>query len=88
MLIEVMGIEGEKTTALDAAVRDALDGLALCEAPEVRRVTDPTAIVARGARRWPALRVDGRVLCAGATPAAAEIRAWLQQADAAEAAGA
>ncbi len=85
MLIEVMGIEGEKTAALDAAVREVLAGLALPEAPEVRRVADPTAIVARGARRWPALRVDGRVLCSGAVPAAAEIRAWLLEAVVAEA---
>ena len=75
-----MGIDGEKTDALEAAVREALAGLALGEAVTVHRVADPAAIIARGARRWPALRVDGRVVCAGATPGAAEIRAWLEAA--------
>jgi len=84
VVIEVMGIEGEKTAALDAAVREALEGLALREVPELRRVADPAAIIARGARRWPALRADGRVLCSGATPAVAQIRAWLEAAQAAE----
>jgi len=78
MVIEIMGIDGEKTAALEGAVHEALASLALAAPVDVRRVADPAAIVARGARRWPALRVDGRVLCAGKTPAPAEIRAWLE----------
>lgn len=75
-----MGIDGEKTRALEEAVREALDVLALGDTATVLRVADPVAIIARGARRWPALRVDGTVVCAGAAPAAAEVRVWLEEA--------
>jgi hypothetical protein len=81
VVIEVMGIDGEKTAALEAAVREALVELGLQEVAELHRVADPTAIIARGARRWPALRVDGRVVCSGAAPSAAEVRAWLEAAE-------
>lgn len=82
MVIEVMGICGEKTAALERAVRDALADLGLDARADVRRVADPAAIIARGARRWPALRVDGKTLCAGRAPTPAEIRAWLEAAEA------
>jgi hypothetical protein len=82
MVIEVMGIDGETTDALEAAVRKALAGLPSDLRADVRRVADPSAIIARGARRWPALRVDGKLLCAGSVPEAAAIRAWLEAAGA------
>jgi hypothetical protein len=82
VVIEIMGIDSEKTSALEAAVREALSSLALDAPADVRRVADPAAIIARGARRWPALRVEGKVVCAGALPAAADVRAWLQAAEA------
>lgn len=79
MLVEILGIPSERTRALEASLREALAYLDPDDVV-VRRVTDPAAIIARGARRWPALRVDGRLVCAGVTPSAAEIRAWLSAA--------
>lgn len=63
MIIEVLGIEGEQTAALEAALAQALAELGLDGTASVRRVTDPAAIVARGVRRWPGLSVNGTVVC-------------------------
>lgn len=85
VVIEILGIDGEKTDALETAVREALADLRLQDGVSLLRVADPAAIIARGARRWPALRVDGRLMCAGTAPAPAEIRARLARLEAAEA---
>jgi hypothetical protein len=45
-----------------------------------RRVEDVGAMIARGVRRPPALRVDGRVVCGGRVPAVAEICGYLEAA--------
>jgi hypothetical protein len=81
VVIEILGIDGEKTDALETAVRKALADLSLQDGVSLLRVSDPAALIARGARRWPALRVDGRVVCSGATPTAAEIRVLLEAAE-------
>jgi hypothetical protein len=82
MVIEILGIESEKTSALAAAVAQALAELGLQDGVTVRHISDPAAIVARGARRWPALSVAGRVVCRGRVPSAAEVRALLEAAKA------
>lgn len=77
MIIEVLGIEGEQTAALEAALAQALAELGLDGTASVRRVTDPAAIVARGVRRWPGLIVDGAVVCRGGVPSPDELREHL-----------
>jgi hypothetical protein len=77
MIIEVLGIDCEQTAALEDALARALADLGLKDAATVRRITDPTAIIARGVRRWPALRVDGTVVCRGVVPPDAELRGYL-----------
>jgi hypothetical protein len=82
MIIEVLGIDCEETAALEVAVAQALAYLGLEDAATVRRISDPTAIVARGVRRWPGLSVDGRVVCRGSVPSAREVRDLLEAAGA------
>jgi hypothetical protein len=80
MLIEVLGLPGEATAALDSALAEALTSLGLESSVEVGHVTDVGAMIARGVRTPPALRVDGRVVCRRSVPPAAEIRVYLEEA--------
>jgi hypothetical protein len=80
MIIEVLGIDCDQTAALESAVAQALADLGLTDAATVRRISDPTAIIARGVRRWPGLGVDGKVVCRGRVPSAAEMRGMLSPA--------
>jgi hypothetical protein len=80
MVIEVLGLKDERTAALDAALREALAALGLAGAADVRRISDPAALVARSVWRSPGLRIDGRVVCRGRVPTAAEIRGYLEEA--------
>lgn len=80
MVIEVLGLADERTAALDAALTEALAALGLTAAAEVRRISDPAGLVARSVWRSPGLRIDGRVVCRGRVPAAAEIRGFLEAA--------
>jgi len=80
MVIEILGLPDESTAALDGALAEALDALGLAGAADVRRISDPAALVARSVWRSPGLRIDGRVVCRGRVPAAAEIRGYLQAA--------
>jgi hypothetical protein len=80
MIIEVLGLLDERTAALDAALDEALAALGLAGAAEVRRISDPAALLARNVWRSPGLRIDGRVVCRGRVPAAAEIRRYLEAA--------
>jgi hypothetical protein len=80
MIIEVLGIDCDRTTALEGAVVQALADLGLSDAATVRRISDPTAIIARGVRRWPGLSVDGKVVSRGAVPSAAEVRGFMAEA--------
>ena len=79
MLIEVLGLPNA-TAALDAALAEALARLGLEGVAEVDHVTDVGAMIARGVRTPPALRVDGRVVCRRRVPPAAEICACLEEA--------
>jgi hypothetical protein len=80
MIIEVLGIDCDQTTALEGAVAQALADLGLSDAAAVRRISDPAAIIARGVRRWPGLSVDGKVVSRGAVPSAAEVRGFVAEA--------
>jgi hypothetical protein len=77
MLIEVLGLPDDRTAALEASLREALARLGLLDAAEIARVEDMTAMIARGVRQPPALRIDGRVVCRGRVPDAAEIGGYL-----------
>ena len=80
MIIEVLGIDCEQTSALAAAVARALCDLDLESDATVRRISDPTAIIARGVRRWPGLIVDGEVVSRGYVPSLAEVRGFVSAA--------
>ena len=80
MLIEVLGLPGEATTALDATLAEALARLGLEGSAEIEHVTDVGAMIARGERRPPALRVDGRVVCRRRVPGVDEIVGFLRAA--------
>jgi hypothetical protein len=80
MLIEVLGLPDDSTAALEAALGEALAQLGLGGAATVRRIEDPGAMIARGVRQPPALRVDGRVVCRRRVPTADEISAYLEDA--------
>jgi hypothetical protein len=87
MVIEVLGLPNDATAALEAALAEALARLGLEGSAEVDRVTDVGAMIARGERRPPALRVDGVVVCRKRVPSADEIARYLRAARDAEAAG-
>ncbi len=80
MIIEVLGIDCDQTAALEGAVVQALADLGLSDAATVRRISDPTAIIARGVRRWPGLSVDGKVVSRGSVPSAGELRGFIADA--------
>ncbi len=79
MLIEVLGLPDDRTAALEAALAEALAQLHLDGAVVVRRIEDAGAMIARGVRQPPALRVDGRVVCRRRIPSPDEVRAYLQE---------
>jgi hypothetical protein len=80
MLIELLGLPDEGTAALEAVLAEALAQLGLGDAATVRRVEDMGAMIARGVRQPPALRIDGRVVCRGRVPGVAEILGYLDAA--------
>ena len=80
MLIEVLGLPDDRTAALEAALGEALAQLAPARAATVRRIEDTGAMIARGVRTPPALRVDGRVVCRGRVPDVEEILEYLDAA--------
>jgi hypothetical protein len=80
MVIEVLGLPDDRTSALEEALADALGQLGLGDAVTVRRIRDAGAIIARGVRQPPALRIDGRVVCRRRVPTAGEIRGHLETA--------
>jgi hypothetical protein len=81
MLIEVLGLPDDRTAALEAALGEAIAQLGLDGAVAVRRIEDAGAMIARGVRQPPALRIDGRVVCRRQVPSAADIRAYLEAAE-------
>jgi len=88
MLIEVLGLPNDSTAALEAALDEALAQLGLAGVVTVRRIEDAGAMIARGVRQPPALRVDGKVVCRRRVPTADEVRAYLEAASPPPAAGA
>ena len=80
MRIELLGLPNDETRALEAALREALERLGLADAAEVTRIEDMTAMIARGERRPPALRIDGRVVCRKRVPAVDEVARYLAEA--------
>lgn len=80
MKIELLGLRDERTAALETALREALARTGLGSAAEVSRVEDMTAMIARGVRQPPALRVDGKVVCRQRVPDAGEIAGYLEAA--------
>jgi small redox-active disulfide protein 2 len=73
--IEVLGpsciaclrLEREASRAVELAGVDA----------EIRKVTDPRTILARGVLSTPGLVIDGTVVATGRVPRAEEIAGWL-----------
>jgi hypothetical protein len=82
MMIDVFGLPGEATTALVAALDEAVAELGLGDVVALRLIEDPGLMIARGVRKPPALRVDGKIVCRGRIPSAAEIRGYLEAAEA------
>jgi Thioredoxin domain len=82
MLIEVLGLPNGETAALVDAVGEALARLGLDDDVTLRRIEDTAAMIARGVRRPPALRVGGKVVCRRAIPSADEIVAFLEAVEA------
>jgi hypothetical protein len=82
MVIEVLGLADDRTSAVGEALAEALGQLGLGDAVTMRRIRDAGAIVARGVRQPPALRIDGRVVCRRRVPTAGEVRGYLEAAGA------
>jgi small redox-active disulfide protein 2 len=76
MKIEVLGSGCKKCHALEEQTRAALNDLGL--AAEVEHVSDVKRIAGYGVLSTPALVIDGKVKCAGRSPAAEELKKWLQ----------
>ena len=82
MVIDVLGLPGEATFALIAALDEALAELDLGDGVVVRRIEDPCLMIARNVRRPPALMVNGKVVCRRRIPSVTEIRGYLEAAEA------
>lgn len=74
-MIEVLGSGCPNCRKLEANAREAIV-MAGVEA-EVRHVTDPREIVARGVMSTPGLVIDGKVVSTGRIPNSGDIAMWL-----------
>ncbi len=81
MKIELLGLPDERTAALEASLREALARLGLLDAAEITRVEDLSAMIARGVRQPPALRLEGRVVCRKRVPPVEELVTYLEGAE-------
>jgi small redox-active disulfide protein 2 len=75
--IEVLGSGCPNCRKLEANAREAI-AMAGAEA-EVRHVTDPCEIAARGVMSTPGLVIDGKVVSTGRIPNAGDIAMWLSE---------
>jgi small redox-active disulfide protein 2 len=76
-MIEVLGSGCPNCRKLEANAREAI-AMAGVQA-EVRHVTDPREIVARGVMSTPGLVIDGKVVSTGRIPNAGDIAMWLSE---------
>jgi small redox-active disulfide protein 2 len=77
-VIEVLGPGCQNCQRLEANAREAI-AMAGVEA-DVRHVTEPRDIVARGVIQTPGLIIDGQLVSYGRVPPADDIAVWLSQA--------
>lgn len=76
-VIEVLGPGCQNCQRLEANAREAVT-MAGVEA-DVRHVTEPRDIVARGVIQTPGLIIDGKLVSYGRVPSAGDIAVWLSQ---------
>lgn len=75
-VIEVLGPGCPKCQYVEKIVREVVDAAGI--AAEVRHVTDPFEIVARGLLfSTPGLVIDGQLVLAGRVPTRKQVAAWL-----------
>jgi small redox-active disulfide protein 2 len=74
-VIEVLGSGCQKCQHVEKIVREVVDAAGI--PADVRHVTDPGQIAARGVLATPGLVIDGRVVAAGRVPTREQIAAWL-----------
>jgi small redox-active disulfide protein 2 len=75
MNIKILGSGCAKCQKLEAAVRDAVDELAIDV--DLEKVTDPGEIAAWGVMATPALVVDDEVVLSGRVASPADVKAHL-----------
>lgn len=73
--IEVLGPGCQKCQHVEATVRAVVESRGLDA--EIRHVTDPIEIAARGVMATPGLIVDGVVVSAGRVPTREQVETWL-----------
>jgi len=74
-VIEVLGPGCQKCRYVEEIVREAVAAGGV-EA-EIRHVTDPGEILARGVMNTPGLVIDGTVVMAGRVPTREQVAGWL-----------
>ncbi len=76
-VIEVLGTGCPKCRATLENVERAVAELGI--ACEIVKVTDLSAIIARGVMMTPAVVVDGRIISSGRVPSVAEVKQYLTE---------
>lgn len=74
--IEVLGSGCQKCLHLEEIVREVVAAGGIDA--DVRHVTDPGEILARGVMSTPGLAIDGTVVVAGRIPTREQIAGWLE----------
>jgi hypothetical protein len=76
MIVELFGTD-QKAAELETTLERVFGELSPPGGVTLYRVEDPAHMVGRGVWRSPGLALDGKVVCRGRVPTAAEIRGWL-----------